>query len=53
MLDDSVKAQLDTYFDRISQPIEIIASLDDSPAAALVMAAAAPTSKSSSTTAGT
>jgi len=30
MLDDSIKAQLAAYFERISQPIELIASLDDS-----------------------
>jgi len=30
MLDDSTKTQLATYFERISQPIELIASLDDS-----------------------
>ncbi|MES2715133.1 MAG: alkyl hydroperoxide reductase subunit F [Pseudomonadota bacterium] len=30
MLDDSIKAQLATYFERISQPITLIASLDDS-----------------------
>ncbi|MDE1926477.1 MAG: thioredoxin family protein, partial [Burkholderiales bacterium] len=34
MLDDSIKAQLASYFERISQPIELIASLDDSTAAA-------------------
>jgi len=30
MLDDSIQAQLAAYFERISQPIELIASLDDS-----------------------
>ena len=30
MLDDSTKTQLAAYFERISQPIELIASLDDS-----------------------
>ena len=30
MLDDSIKAQLATYFERITQPISLIASLDDS-----------------------
>ena len=30
MLDDSTRGQLATYFERISQPIELIASLDDS-----------------------
>ena len=34
MLDDSVKAQLAAYCERITQPIELIASLDDSSAAA-------------------
>ena len=34
MLDDGIKAQLATYFERITQPIELIASLDDSPGAA-------------------
>ena len=34
MLDDSTKAQLAGYFERISQPIELIASLDDSSGAA-------------------
>ncbi|MBP6902597.1 MAG: alkyl hydroperoxide reductase subunit F [Burkholderiaceae bacterium] len=33
MLDDSIQAQLASYFERISQPIELIASLDDSEAA--------------------
>jgi alkyl hydroperoxide reductase subunit F len=32
MLDDSTKAQLKSYLDRVSQPIEIVASLDDSQA---------------------
>lgn len=32
MLDDSTKAQLAAYFERISQPIELIVSLDDRPA---------------------
>jgi alkyl hydroperoxide reductase subunit F len=30
MLDDSIKAQLAAYFERITQPIALIASLDDS-----------------------
>ena len=30
MLDDSIKAQLAAYFERITQPITLIASLDDS-----------------------
>ena len=30
MLDDNTKGQLATYFERISQPVELIASLDDS-----------------------
>ncbi|MFM2120795.1 MAG: hypothetical protein RL722_2263 [Pseudomonadota bacterium] len=34
MLDDSTKAQLSGYFERISQPIALIASLDDSQGAA-------------------
>ena len=34
MLDDSTRGQLATYFERISQPIELIASLDDSQGAA-------------------
>ncbi|MEY2689265.1 MAG: hypothetical protein RL375_3464, partial [Pseudomonadota bacterium] len=34
MLDDSTKGQLAGYFERISQPIELIASLDDSSGAA-------------------
>ena len=34
MLDDATKGQLAAYFERISQPIELIASLDDSAAAA-------------------
>ena len=34
MLDDSTQAQLAAYFERISQPIELIASLDDSQSAA-------------------
>ena len=29
MLDDSVKGQLKAYFERITQPVELIASLDD------------------------
>ncbi len=33
MLDDSIKAQLATYFERITQPITLIASLDESAAA--------------------
>jgi alkyl hydroperoxide reductase subunit F len=34
MLDDSIKTQLQAYFERITQPIELIASLDDRPASA-------------------
>jgi alkyl hydroperoxide reductase subunit F len=30
MLDDSIKAQLAAYFERITQPVDLIASLDDS-----------------------
>ncbi len=30
MLDDAIKAQLKAYFERIVQPIELVASLDDS-----------------------
>ena len=30
MLDDNTKGQLATYFERISHPVELIASLDDS-----------------------
>jgi alkyl hydroperoxide reductase subunit F len=30
MLDDSLKSQLKTYLERVSKPIEIVASLDDS-----------------------
>ena len=30
MLDDGIKAQLTAYFERITQPVELIASLDDS-----------------------
>jgi alkyl hydroperoxide reductase subunit F len=38
MLDDSIKAQLATYFERISQPVELIASLDDSEGAQQIRA---------------
>jgi len=34
MLDDNTKGQLASYFERITQPIELIASLDDSQGAA-------------------
>ncbi|MFO1338721.1 MAG: alkyl hydroperoxide reductase subunit F [Burkholderiaceae bacterium] len=34
MLDAATKTQLQTYFERISQPIELVASLDDRPASA-------------------
>jgi NADH-dependent peroxiredoxin subunit F len=34
MLDTNLKAQLAGYLERISQPVEIVASLDDSPASA-------------------
>ena len=30
MLDDGIKAQLAAYFERITQPVALIASLDDS-----------------------
>ena len=30
MLDDAIKTQLKAYFERITQPIELLASLDDS-----------------------
>jgi len=33
MLDDAIKAQLRSYLDRLVEPIELVASLDDSPAA--------------------
>jgi alkyl hydroperoxide reductase subunit F len=33
MLDANIKAQLQAYFDRIQTPIELVASLDDSPKA--------------------
>ena len=32
MLDAGTKAQLKSYLDRITQPVEIVASLDDSKA---------------------
>ena len=32
MLDDATKAQLKSYLERATMPIEIVASLDDSPA---------------------
>jgi alkyl hydroperoxide reductase subunit F len=34
MLNDGIKAQLSAYFERITQPVELIASLDDSAGAA-------------------
>ncbi len=34
MLDTNLKAQLSAYLQRISQPVEIVASLDDSPSSA-------------------
>jgi NADH-dependent peroxiredoxin subunit F len=34
MLDSTTQAQLKTYLERLQQPIELVASLDDSPAAA-------------------
>ncbi|MFT3822187.1 MAG: alkyl hydroperoxide reductase subunit F [Rubrivivax sp.] len=34
MLDDAIKAQLKAYFERITQPVELVASLDGSPGAA-------------------
>ncbi|ODU09933.1 MAG: alkyl hydroperoxide reductase subunit F [Rubrivivax sp. SCN 71-131] len=36
MLDEGIKAQLSGYFERITQPVELIASLDDSEAAAQI-----------------
>lgn len=33
MLDDNIKTQLKTYLERIAQPVELIASLDDTPSA--------------------
>ena len=36
MLDDGIKAQLASYFERITQPVELIASLDDSDGAAQI-----------------
>ncbi|MCZ2290770.1 MAG: alkyl hydroperoxide reductase subunit F, partial [Burkholderiales bacterium] len=36
MLDDSIKAQLASYFERITHPVELIASLDDSTGAAQI-----------------
>ncbi|MBL8331711.1 MAG: FAD-dependent oxidoreductase, partial [Rubrivivax sp.] len=33
MLDDGIRTQLSTYLERVSQPVELIASLDDSEAA--------------------
>jgi alkyl hydroperoxide reductase subunit F len=36
MLDDGIKAQLTAYFERITQPVELIASLDDSAGAAQI-----------------
>jgi NADH-dependent peroxiredoxin subunit F len=33
MLEDSIRAQLAAYLQRITQPVELVASLDDSPAA--------------------
>ena len=33
MLDDTLKSQLKSYLERVTQPIEIIASLDDGPSA--------------------
>ena len=32
MLDDSLKSQLKAYLERLAQPIELVASLDDSDA---------------------
>ena len=32
MLDENLKQQLQTYLERVTQPIEIVASLDDSDA---------------------
>ncbi len=34
MLDDSLKAQLKTYLERVTQPVELVSSLDDRPASA-------------------
>jgi alkyl hydroperoxide reductase subunit F len=38
MLDAQLKAQLASYLERISQPVEIVASLDDTPASAEMQA---------------
>ncbi|MDO8387940.1 MAG: alkyl hydroperoxide reductase subunit F, partial [Polaromonas sp.] len=37
MLDDATKAQLQSYLERATQPIEIVASLDDSEASGEVL----------------
>jgi alkyl hydroperoxide reductase subunit F len=34
MLDDSLKGQLKSYLERVTQPVELVASLDDRPASA-------------------
>lgn len=58
MLDTNTKAQLSTYLQRISQPVEIVASLDDTPASAEMrellkdIAEASPLMKVSETTGG-
>ena len=31
MLDDNLKQQLRGYLDRVTQPVELVAALDDSP----------------------
>ena len=38
MLDDSLKAQLQAYLQRVSQPIEIVASLDEQPSSQELLA---------------
>ncbi len=58
MLDTNTKAQLGAYLQRISQPVEIVASLDDSPASQEMrsllkdIAEASPLMKVSETTGG-
>ena len=44
MLDTTLKAQLKTYLERITLPVELVASLDDSAAASQRMASAAASS---------
>ena len=58
MLDTNMKGQLSAYLQRISQPVEIVASLDDTPASAEMrsllkdIAEASPLMKVSETTGG-